>query len=79
MTMNSAELHPDIFTGYCFDFRTNIIKAVIHAKVTQNEMCKGGNITMRQFSRWMNTKEEPEVEEIGMLIEFLKERGYEWK
>ena len=77
--MNSAELHEDLFTGFCFDFRRNIIRALIETRMSQTEMIINGHIDSKSFNRWINTKEEPEPEEIETLIEWLKKKGYEWK
>ena len=77
--MNSAELHPNLFTCYCLDFRANVIRAIIEANVTQNEMMLNGLIMPEQFNSWLNTKEEPEPQEIETLIKWLKKKGYEWK
>ena len=77
--MSSADLHPNLFTGYVFDFRRNVIRAIIDINVTQNEMIAGGRLTQRQFSKWLNSKNEPKEEEIETLIEWLKSKGYEWQ
>ncbi len=69
--------HPDLFTGYCETFRKNVIDAVFKTNVHYNEICD--YMSADRFCDLINRNAIPKEGELDELIEYLKERGYEWK
>ena len=77
--MNSADLHPFLFTGYCLSFRTNVLRAIRKSNAKYKDMGKACGVNGMGFTRLLNEMDEPTDEQVEKLAEYLKEIGYEWE
>ena len=77
--MNSADLHPCLFTHYCDSFRTNVLRAIRLVNARWKDMQKACYVDAMTFCMWVNNKADPEVDEIELLVGYLKTIGYEWR
>jgi len=78
----SADRHPDIFTGNCATFRSNIIRVISDTGVSIGELSDVAGIDAMTFSKWLNCSRyngvQPTVDEISKLIEYVESLGCDW-